>query len=100
LFHKKWGGYMDWNIFWSAFGAIGTTVGSLITAIAVIIAVMQYKQPLKKIVKVKMTSAISLDELSGKSLCFYCISIKNKGIRTVQINSIYILKGIEKNMDK
>ena len=33
---------MDWNLFWSAFGAIGTTFGSLITAVAVIVAVYQY----------------------------------------------------------
>lgn len=33
---------MDWDLFGSAFGAIGTTVGSLITAIAVVVAVYQY----------------------------------------------------------
>ena len=81
---------MDWNIFWSAFGAIGTTIGSLITASAVVIAVKQYKQPLKKVIKVEFTSAVSIDEISGRSLCFYCVSIKNKGIRTVQINSINV----------
>ena len=80
---------MDWNLFWTAFGAIGTTLGSLITALAVVIAVKQYKQPLNKIVKVEMCSAVSCDEL-GNPLEFYCIIIKNKGIRTVQINSINI----------
>lgn len=88
---------MDWNIFWSAFGAIGTTIGSLITAGAVVIAVKQYKQPLKKVIKVEFTSAVSLNEISGRSLCFYCVSIKNKGIRTVQINSINI-KGNKKKL--
>ncbi len=88
---------MDWNIFWSAFGAIGTTIGSLITAIAVVIAVKQYRQPLKKIVQVKVTSAISWDTISGRPLDFYCISVKNRGIRSVQINSIYI-KGNRKNI--
>lgn len=39
---------MDWNLFWSAFGAIGSTLGSFITAIALIVAIKQYKQPLKK----------------------------------------------------
>lgn len=88
---------MDWNIFWSAFGAIGTTIGSLITAAAVVIAVKQYKQPLKKVIKVEFTSAVSIDEISRRSLCFYCISIKNKGIRTLQINSINI-KGNKKKL--
>lgn len=47
--NRKRGVSMDWNIFWAAFGAIGTTIGSLITASAVVVAVKQYKQPLKKI---------------------------------------------------
>lgn len=88
---------MDWNIFWSAFGAIGTTIGSLITAGAVVIAVKQYKQPLKKVIKVEFTSAVSLDEIFGRSLCFYCVSIKNKGIRAVQVNSINV-KGNKKKL--
>ena len=81
---------MDWNLFWNAFGAIGTTVGSLITAIAVVIAVKQYKQPIDKVIKVEFTSALSIDENSGKPLEFYCISVKNKGIREVQIHSLNI----------
>ena len=88
---------MDWNIFWSAFGAIGTTLGSMVTAIAVIIAVKQYKQPLKKIIQVKMSCAFSSDMYSGKPLDFYCISIKNRGIRPVEINSICI-RGNKKNL--
>ena len=80
---------MDWNLFWSAFGAIGTTLGSLITAGAVVVAVKQYKQPLKKILKVKFTSAVSCDEF-GNPLHFYCISINNMGVRVVQINSLCI----------
>ncbi len=81
---------MNWEIFWSAFGAIGTTIGSLLTAGAVLIAVKQYKQPLEKIVKVEFKAAISLDTISSKPLNFYCITVKNKGIRHVQINSINI----------
>ena len=80
---------MDWNIFWAAFGAIGTTLGSLITASAVVIAVKQYKQPLKKIVKVEVTSAITVDYLEN-SLMFFCIKIMNRGVRTVEVNSINI----------
>lgn len=49
---------MDWILFWTAFGAIGTTLGSLITAIAVAIAVRQYKQPLVKRLKIEFSSAI------------------------------------------
>ena len=49
---------MDWQLFWTAFGAIGTTLGSLITAIAVVVAVIQYKQPLKKQVKLTVGTSI------------------------------------------
>lgn len=84
----------NWNLFWNAFGAIGTTIGSMITAIAVVVAVKQYKQPLKKVIKVEVTSAIGGD-LLGNPVPFYCISVKNKGIRMVQINSINV-KGKKK----
>lgn len=87
---------MDWTVFWTAFGAIGTTVGSLTTAIAVVVAVKQYKQPLEKLIKVEFTSAISCDE-NGRPLEFYCITVKNRGIRPVQINSLYI-RGTKKNL--
>ena len=86
---------MDWNIFWSAFGAIGTTLGSLITAGAVVVAVKQYKQPLNKIIKVDVSSAVS--SFLGRGIAFYCVSIKNKGLRQVYINSIN-LKGNGKNL--
>lgn len=38
----------DWNLFWNAFGAIGTTVGSIATAVAVIVALWQTKFNEKK----------------------------------------------------
>ena len=88
---------MNWNLFWSAFGAIGTTIGSLITGIAVIIAVKQYRQPLKKAINMGFTSAVSMDEISGKPLYFYCITLKNRGLRTLQINSFHV-KGDRKSL--
>ena len=83
---------MDWNLFWTAFGAIGTTIGSLTTAIAVVIAVKQYLQPLEKHIVVTMTSALSWDEM-GRPLDFYCISVKNRGIREITVNSLNIKGG-------
>lgn len=86
--HIGGGLHMDWNIFWSAFGAIGTTLGSLLTAGAVIIAVKQYRQPLKKAIKVEFSSAFLV--LSDEPLHLVCIAVKNKGIRALQIDSIYV----------
>ena len=65
---------MDWDIFWNAFGAIGTTLGSLITAIAVVVAVIQYKQPLNKRLKISLTTAFPVYDL-GLGDNFYCITV-------------------------
>lgn len=86
---------MDWNLFWSAFEAIGTTLGSFITAIALIVAIKQYKQPLEKKIDVKITSAFHVREMN-ESRELYCFSIMNKGIRTVIINSIYVISNKQK----
>lgn len=84
---------MDWNLFWTAFGSIGSTIGSLITAIAVVVAVKQYKQPIEKKVIVSHSFAypIGLDE--SKSREYISINIKNKGIRSIKINSVNVTNG-------
>lgn len=87
--------YMDWSIFWSAFGAIGTTLGSLLTAGAIIIAVKQYRQPLKKAIKIEFSSAFLF--LPDEPFPLVCITVKNKGIRALQIDSINI-KGNKKKI--
>ena len=86
---------MDWQLFWTAFGAIGTTLGSLITAIAVVVAVIQYKQPLKKQVKLTVGTSIPV---YGKELGEDCLSISlaNTGIRDVVITNIYLDTGTKK----
>jgi len=79
---------LDWNTFWNAFGAIGTTAGSLITAIAVVIAVKQYKEPLIKRLSIKMTSIIPVGDLPD--IDAICISVANTGIRPISITNIYL----------
>ena len=77
---------MDWNIFWSAFGAIGTTAGSLITAFAVVVAVIQYRQPITKRLKIRFNSGIiSLAEDKDSSIFVSTISIINTGIREIDV---------------
>lgn len=83
---------MDWNLFWSAFGAIGTTVGSLTTAIAVLVAVKQYKQPLEK--KIKVTHGMSFPIYnSDPGAAQVHIEVKNLGIREVSISSFFLSNG-------
>ena len=87
---------MDWNVFWSAFGAIGTTIGSLITAGAVVIAVKQYKQPITKMIKVEFNSSIAMD-INNNPKELYTLAVKNRGVRLVTINGIYT-KGYKHNL--
>ena len=42
---------MDWNLFWTAFGAIGGTLGAVATTAAVVVALWQTKYSQKKIIK-------------------------------------------------
>ena len=86
---------MDWQLFCTAFGAVGTTLGSLITAIAVVVAVIQYKQPLKKQVKLTVGTSIPVH---GKELGedYLSISLANTGIRDVVITNIYLDTGTKK----
>lgn len=80
---------MDWNLFWNAFGAIGTTAGSLITAIAVVVAVKQYRQPITK--KIKVTHSFTLPLKFETSINPHIsITVKNHGIRDVTINAFYL----------
>lgn len=86
---------MDWNIFWTAFGAIGTTIGSLITATAVIVALLQYRQPLLKKIELEFTGALA--DFGNGTKHYYTVTIKNRGIRTCTISSLWI-KGKDNNM--
>lgn len=79
---------MNWSLFWSAFGAIGTTIGSLITAIAVVIAVRQYKEPLIKRLKIKFRFAYPMG--LGIDTELFCIGVANAGIRPIVISNIYL----------
>lgn len=80
---------MDWNLFWSAFGAIGSTLGSIATAIAVFIAIEQLKQPKRIELKIKyfLKEEYPMDEEPR-----FHILIINDCFKTIFIQSIgYVL---------
>lgn len=87
---------MDWNLFWSAFVAIGTTLGSLTTAIAVVIAVRQYKQPLTKRINIDTNTAL-IASTGDLSEFYFSISLSNAGVRTIYIKNICFNAG-KKNL--
>lgn len=80
---------MNWDTFWSAFGAIGTSLGSLITAIAVVVAVVQYRQPLRKRIKLTLSTAIPISDF-GPGEWFHCITVANTGVRNITVTNVYL----------
>lgn len=56
---------MDWNLFWTAFGAIGGTVGAIATAAAVIVALWQTKYSYKKKLKISFSNNITIVPENG-----------------------------------
>lgn len=81
---------MDWTLFWTAFGAIGTTTATLITAIAVVIAVKQYRQPLTKRVKITLGTAFPIMPDCSVGETLYQITVANCGIRSLVLSNIYL----------
>lgn len=75
---------MNWSLFWSAFGAIGSTVGSVATAIALIVAIKQYRAPLKKRLKISVSSGFVMPDDTS----LFIIEVANTGLRELNIEDI------------
>lgn len=79
---------MNWDLFWSAFGAIGGTIGALATAGAVIVALWQTKFTQKKKLKLFLNEDITImTQDSGKCYRYVGITVTNIGNREIIINS-------------
>lgn len=81
---------MDYNLFWNAVGAIGATVGSFATAIAVIVAVVQYRQPYIK--KAKIDCRLCYPVHLNKAIPHITINATNIGVRNIKIEMFYLLQ--------
>lgn len=74
------------NLFWTAFGAIGTSLGALATSIAVIVALWQTKYSQKKKLDLYFTDNFQLyNQKTGEAVKFIGISVSNIGNRKVII---------------
>lgn len=60
---------MDQTLLWTMIGAIGSSVGSFIGVIALIVAIKAYVLPTKKKVSASLASAIIMNE-AGSLMCF------------------------------
>ena len=79
---------MDWNLFWTAFGAIGGTLGAVATTAAVVVALWQTKYSQKKIIKLGFSDNFQLyNPNTGESVKFIGISVTNTGNRKVIIRT-------------
>ena len=77
---------MDINLFWTAFGAIGGTVGALATAVAVIVALWQTKYSQKKKVKIAFNEDVTVVPEVGSVFYRYVgVTVTNIGNRDVMI---------------
>ena len=78
---------MDWNLFWTAFGAIGATVGSVATAAAVIVALWQTRISFKKKLQISFSDDIAIIPESGSAVYRYIgLNVVNIGNRDVIIH--------------
>lgn len=77
---------MNWNLFWTAFGAIGGTLGAIATTSAVIVALWQTKYNQKKKLKLSFSDNISIVPQSGSIIKRYVgVTVANIGNREVVI---------------
>lgn len=82
------------ELFWTAFGAIGTTIGSLITAVVVVIALIQYRQPYLKKIRISYSTAFPIMQngtIGEDDLI--CIQGSNIGVRNLNISNVYLQIG-------
>ena len=88
---------MDWNLFWTAFGAIGGSLGAIATSIAVIVALWQTKVTYKKALKLSFSDSIVLVAENGGNFPRYVgVNVVNTGNRDVIIQNW----GFKLNNDK
>lgn len=79
---------MDWNLFWTAFGAIGGTVGAIATFTAVVVALWQTRISYKKKLQLSFTDDITVVSENGSDIYrFVGVSVTNVGNRDVVIQS-------------
>lgn len=78
---------MDWNLFWTAFGAIGGVIGAFATTAAVVVALWQTKYSQKKKIKLTFSDNHMLyNQNNGQKIKFVGIRVSNTGNRKIIVS--------------
>lgn len=78
---------MDWNLFWTAFGAIGGVIGAFATTAAVVVALWQTKYSQKKKIKLTFSDNHMLyNQNNGQKIKFVGVRVTNTGNRKIIIS--------------
>lgn len=90
----------DSTLRWTMIGAMGSWVGSLFGAIALIISLFALWLPQKVKLKVAMSCGMMLSQMPGiEKIDAYIITVKNVGMRAVTINNVYLNFGARRQGD-
>ena len=85
---------------WTIIGAIGSWIGSIFGAIALVVSLLALWLPQRVKIKVSISTGIMLTQLSGiDNIDAYIITVKNVGMNPITINNVYLHFGNKKRGD-
>ena len=85
---------------WTIIGAIGSWVGSIFGAIALVVSLLALWLPQRVKIKVSISTGIMLTQLPGiDKIDAYIITVKNVGMNPITINNVYLHFGDKKRGD-
>ena len=81
----------DWSVFWSAFSAIATLLGVIVTCIALIFTFFQLTQPVRKSMQITFNGTYGKGGASLEDPLLVKVHIANIGMRNINIQSFGVL---------
>ena len=85
---------------WTMIGAIGSWVGSIFGAIALVVSMIALWLPQRVRIKVSVSSGFMLSQIPGvDNIDAYIITVKNVGMKPITITNVYLHFGDKKQGD-
>ena len=82
---------MEPTLLWTIIGAIGSSLGAIVGAIALIVALKAYFQPIRVALSAKISAGFIMNR--NTSINVYSIDVSNKGLRDVTVTNISLRAG-------